>query len=79
MKSSSTSTIGRHLSKCVKYVEFINKKHQTLSLDPSDTDGLGTLSNFSFDEKKVRELLPTWFSSMSIHLISWSMNFLTSS
>jgi hypothetical protein len=40
----------------VKYIEFTNKKHQTLSLDPSDTKGLRTLSNFSFNEKKIREL-----------------------
>ena len=55
MKSSTTSTITRHLGKCVKYMKS-NKKQQTLSLDPSDTKGLGTLSNFSFNENKVREL-----------------------
>jgi hypothetical protein len=54
-KSRTTSTITRHLSKCVKYRES-NKKQQTLSFDPSDTEGFGTLSTFSFNEKKVREL-----------------------
>jgi hypothetical protein len=54
-KSSTTSTITRHLSKCVKYRES-NKKQQTLSFDPSDTEGFGTLSTFSFNENKVREL-----------------------
>ena len=37
-KSSITTTINRHLSKCVKYMEQNNKKQQTLSLDPSDTE-----------------------------------------
>jgi hypothetical protein len=56
-KSSYTSTIGRHLSKCVKYVEFTNnKKQKTLTLELSETYGVGNLSDFSFCEKNVREL-----------------------
>jgi hypothetical protein len=51
-KSRTTSTITRHLSKCVKYRES-NKKQQTFSFDPSETEGFGTLSTFSFNEKKV--------------------------
>jgi hypothetical protein len=54
--SSSTSTLGRHLVACVKYVES-NKKQKTLSLDPG---GIGSevcaLSNFTFNESKIREL-----------------------
>jgi hypothetical protein len=61
-KSSCTLTIGRHLSKYVKYVEFTSKKkQQTLSLLMEENhvgnklSGLGILSNFSFNEKKVLE------------------------
>jgi hypothetical protein len=55
-KSSSTSTLGRHLGACVKYVEFNNnKKQKTLTFDPSEMGGVGSLSKFSFNEKKVRE------------------------
>ncbi|XP_059429198.1 zinc finger BED domain-containing protein RICESLEEPER 2-like [Corylus avellana] len=57
-KSSTTSTLSRHLTACVKFVELNSlKKQKTLSFEPSDgSDGLGTLTNFSFNEKKVREL-----------------------
>jgi hypothetical protein len=60
-KSSTTSTLGRHLSSCVRYVEFYNsKKQRTLSFEPSrecsDHDGFGSLTTFSYKESRVREL-----------------------
>jgi hypothetical protein len=54
-KSSSTSTLGSHLGACVKYVESNNKKQKILTFYKSDGWG-ATLSNFSYNEKKVREL-----------------------
>ena len=70
-KSSTTSTISRQLSKCVTYMESTNKKQQTLSLNPSDTKGLGTLSNFSFNEKKVQKL-----ASHMVLFHKYSFNFI---
>ncbi|XP_059429199.1 zinc finger BED domain-containing protein RICESLEEPER 2-like [Corylus avellana] len=57
-KSSTTSTLSRHLTAYVKFVELNSlKKPKTLSFEPSDdNDGFGTLTNFTFNEKKVREL-----------------------
>jgi hypothetical protein len=60
-KSSTTSTLGRHLTSCVRYVEFHNsKKQRTLSFEPihecSDNDGFGSLTTFSYKESRVREL-----------------------
>ncbi|XP_059435493.1 zinc finger BED domain-containing protein RICESLEEPER 2-like [Corylus avellana] len=47
-----------HLTACVKFVELNSlKKQKTLSFEPSDdNDDLGTLTNFTFNQKKVREL-----------------------
>jgi hypothetical protein len=56
-KSSSTSILGRHLGACVKYVESNNnKKQKALTFDSSEKGGVGSLSNFSYNGKKVREL-----------------------
>jgi hypothetical protein len=57
-KSSTTSTLSRHLTRCKKFVELNNcKKQKTLCFEPSDdNDGFGTLSNFVYNEKRVREL-----------------------
>jgi len=56
-KSSSTSTLGKHLGACVKYVKFnSNKKQKTLTFDPREMGGVGSLSNFTFNEKNVRKL-----------------------
>jgi hypothetical protein len=57
-KSSTTSTLSRHLTFCVRFVERNSlKKQKNLSFEPSDNnDGFGTLINFTFNEKRVREL-----------------------
>jgi hypothetical protein len=56
-KSSITSTFSRHLTGCKKFVELNNRKSKRLSFEPSDdNDGFGTLTNFVYNEKKVREL-----------------------
>jgi hypothetical protein len=57
-KSSTTFTLSRHLTGCKKFVELNNRKKQkTLCFEPSDdNNGFGTLSNFVYNEKRVREL-----------------------
>jgi hypothetical protein len=60
-KSSTISTLGRHLASCVRYVEFHNsKKQRTLSFEPSrecsDHDGFGSLTTFSYKDSRFREL-----------------------
>jgi hypothetical protein len=56
-RSSSTSTLGRHLDAYVKYVKFNNKKKQkTLTFDPSEMGAVRSLSIFSFNKKKAKEL-----------------------
>jgi hypothetical protein len=60
-KSSTTSTLNRHLTSCVRFVEYHNsKKQKTLSFEPSrecsDHDGFGSLTTFSYKESRVREL-----------------------
>jgi hypothetical protein len=55
-KSSSTSTLGRHLVACVKYVESNSKKQKVLTHDRGKLGGGANLTNFSFSEKRVREL-----------------------
>jgi hypothetical protein len=57
-KSSTTSTLSRHLTGCKKFVELNNRKKQkTLCFEPSDeNDGFGTLSNSVYNEMRVREL-----------------------
>jgi hypothetical protein len=54
-KSSSTSTLGRHLVACVKYVAS-NSKQKILTYDHRQLGGGAMLTNFSWSEKKVREL-----------------------
>lgn len=34
-----------------------NKKQKTLTFDPSEMGGVGSLLNFSFNEKKAKELV----------------------
>jgi deoxyadenosine/deoxycytidine kinase len=57
-KSSTTSTLSRHLTGCKKFVELNNhKKQKTFCFEPSDdNDDFGTLSNFVYNEKRVKEL-----------------------
>jgi hypothetical protein len=57
-KFSTTSTLSRHLTSCVRFVEKNSlKKQKTLSFEPSDdNDGFRTLTNFNFNDKRVREL-----------------------
>jgi hypothetical protein len=57
-KSSTTSTLSRHLTGCKKFVELNNhKKQKTLCFEPSDDhEGFGTVSSFVYNEKRVREL-----------------------
>jgi hypothetical protein len=57
-KSSTTSTLSRHLTGCKKFVELNNRKKQkTLCFEPSDDhEGFGIVSNFVYNEKRVREL-----------------------
>jgi hypothetical protein len=54
-KSSSTSTLGMHLVACVKYVAS-NSKQKILTYDHSQLGGGAIVTNFSWTEKKVREL-----------------------
>ena len=70
-KSSTTSTLSRHLNGCKKFVELNNRKKQkNLSFEPSDdNDGFGTLTNFVYNEKRVRELAAHMVLLMSILLI----------
>jgi hypothetical protein len=58
-KSSTTSTLSRHLTGCKKFVELNNhKKQKTFCFEPSDdNDDFGTLSNFVYNEKRVKELV----------------------
>ena len=58
-KSSTTSTLNRHLTSYVRFVEFRNsKKQKTLSFEPSnDHDGVESLTAFSYKESRVRELV----------------------
>jgi hypothetical protein len=55
-KSSYTSTFGRHLESCLKYVGS-KKKQKVLSVEGNESGGVDIISNFQFDESKVRELL----------------------
>ncbi|XP_062155266.1 zinc finger BED domain-containing protein RICESLEEPER 2-like [Alnus glutinosa] len=55
-KSSCTSTLGRHLESCLKYAGS-KKKQKVLSVDGKESGGVDIISNFQFDESKVRELL----------------------
>jgi hypothetical protein len=60
-KSSTTSTLNRHLTSCVRFVEFHNtKKQKTLSFEPSsecsDYDDFGSLTTFSYKESRIKEL-----------------------
>ena len=60
-KSSTTSTLNRYLTSCVRFVEFHStKKQKTLSFERSykcsDHDDFGSLATFSYKESRVREL-----------------------
>lgn len=52
--SSSTSTLGRYLVACLKYVAT-NKKQKFIALDPNATGDL-SMSNFTFKIERSREL-----------------------
>ena len=57
-KSSTTSTLNRHLTSCARFIEHNNsKKQKTLSFEPSsEHDGVESLVGFSYKESKVREM-----------------------
>lgn len=59
-KSSCTSTLGRHLKGCLSFIG-VKKKQMVLSIDGKEFDGVGTILNFSYDQKKVRELCSHMF------------------
>jgi hypothetical protein len=44
-KSSCTSTLGRHLELCFKYIGS-KKKQKVLSVEGSESGGVGIISNF---------------------------------
>jgi hypothetical protein len=44
------------LETCFKYIGS-KKKQKVLSIDASEADGVSAISNFNYDESKVRELL----------------------
>jgi hypothetical protein len=50
-KSSSTTTLSRHLETCFKYIGS-KKKQKVLSIDASEADGVSVISNFNYDESK---------------------------
>jgi hypothetical protein len=52
--SSSTSTLGRHLVACLKYVAA-NKKQKSIVLDPNAAGDI-SLSNYTFKIERSREL-----------------------
>jgi hypothetical protein len=54
-KSSCTSTLGRHLRKCLSFNGAKNKQ-KLLAIDGKEVDGVGTISNFSYDQRKSREM-----------------------
>lgn len=56
-KSSCTTTLGRHLNTCFTYIGA-KKKQKVLTIDGDgkESDGVGIVSNFSYDHRKVREL-----------------------
>ena len=57
-KSSTTSTLSRHLTSCARFIEHSgSKKQKTLSFEPSsEHDGVESLVPFSYKESKVREM-----------------------
>jgi hypothetical protein len=60
-KTSTTLTLNRHLTLCVRFVEYHNtKKLKTLSFEPSrecnDHGGFESLTIFSYKESRVMEL-----------------------
>jgi hypothetical protein len=62
-KSSTTSTLNRHLTSCARFIEHnSSKKQKTLSIDTSNEhDGVESLIPFSYKESKVRE--------MAVHMV----------
>jgi len=48
--------MGTHLKTCLSYISANKKKKQNvLSLEATKVDGLGSVTNFTYDEKKARE------------------------
>jgi len=49
--------MGRHLKICLSYIGANKKKKQkVLSLEATEVDGVGSVTNFIYDEKKAREV-----------------------
>jgi hypothetical protein len=56
-KSSCTSTMDSHLKTCFSYIGANNKiKQKVLSLDGTEVDGVGNVTNFSSVKTKSREI-----------------------
>ncbi|KAG6627219.1 hypothetical protein CIPAW_15G111200 [Carya illinoinensis] len=53
--SSSTTTLCRHLLTCFPYMGS-NKKQKVLQVESKEADGAFTVSNFTYDRNRVREL-----------------------
>ncbi|XP_059436870.1 zinc finger BED domain-containing protein RICESLEEPER 2-like [Corylus avellana] len=70
-KSSTTSTLSRYLTACVKFVEVNSlKKQKTLSFEPSDdNDGLGTLTNLLSMRRMLENLLPICANAVAIDIL----------
>ncbi|XP_042974692.1 zinc finger BED domain-containing protein RICESLEEPER 2-like [Carya illinoinensis] len=54
-RSSSTTTLRRHLLTCLPYMGF-KKKQKVLAVESKEADGAFTVSNFTYDRNRVREL-----------------------
>ncbi|XP_042944560.1 zinc finger BED domain-containing protein RICESLEEPER 2-like [Carya illinoinensis] len=54
-RSSSTTTLCRHLLTCLPYMGS-KKKQKVLAVESKEADGAFTVSNFTYDRNRVREL-----------------------
>ncbi|XP_042988803.1 zinc finger BED domain-containing protein RICESLEEPER 1-like [Carya illinoinensis] len=54
-RSSSTTTLRRHLLTCLPYMGS-KKKQKVLAVESKEADGNFTVSNFTYDRGRVREL-----------------------
>ncbi|KAG2667014.1 hypothetical protein I3760_15G092600 [Carya illinoinensis] len=54
-RSSSTTTLCRHLLTCLPYMGS-KKKQKVLQVESKEADGAFTVSNFTYDRNRVREL-----------------------
>ncbi|KAG6661883.1 hypothetical protein CIPAW_03G205900 [Carya illinoinensis] len=54
-RSSSTTTLRRHLLTCLPYMGS-KKKQKVLAVESKEVDGNFTVSNFTYDRGRVREL-----------------------